>query len=464
MTSSRLYLIVAAMCLTIPACAQQGETADPFPDPIETTAGVIPVNFEELATIPEITRMMALVDEPGTGRLFLSDMRGQLYAVSYDGEDVSPYLDLTDYVAVMDQNAERGLQAFAMHPQFGEEGTPGYGKFYTLTDVEASDAPADFRPIAGNHTHDSVLLEWTAQNPAAASYDGGTPRQLIRWQQPYPNHNGGHIAFNPAVEAGDADFGLLYVGFADGGAGGDPQAHAQNLSIGFGKIFRIDPLGSNSANGQYGIPEDNPFAGSNDNALDEIFAYGVRNPQRLFWDPANGNMFMSDIGQGTVEEVSPVTNGANLGWNVWEGSFRFVSGRSVSMENPQGDAEVTYPVAEFGQEDPLLQNQSAAIGGLIYRGTEIPALTGKLLFGDNPSGEIFYVDADNLPSGYQAPIRRVLLNHEGEAKTFLEVIRAKNAEQGRDQAGRADLRFGEGRDGKIYLLNKGDSTLRVLVP
>jgi hypothetical protein len=178
-------------------------------------------------------------------------------------------------------------------------------------------------------------------------------------------------------------------------------------------------------------------------------------------------MFMSDIGQDTVEKVSAVTAGANLGWNIWEGSFRFVAGgrpTRVDVADPRSDPKVTYPIVEYGQLDPLLLGGSAAIGGMVYRSTKIPQLTNLLIFGDNPSGEIFYVDADNLPKGGQDAIRRILLNDNGVSKTHLQVIKEKNAVQGRNPATRADMRFGEGPDGQIFLLNKRDGTIRILIP
>jgi glucose/arabinose dehydrogenase len=254
------------------------------------------------------------------------------------------------------------------------------------------------------------------------------------------------------------------MGFADGGSGGDPLKNAQKLDSAFGKIFRIDPMGTNSANGRYGIPASNPFVKAGNGALGEIYAYGVRNPQRLFWDRKNGNMFMSDIGQNIVEEISPVTAGANLGWNDWEGSYRYLGRDGVSMESPRGDPKVTYPIVEYGQLDPLFQPSSAAIGGLVYRANKIKQLSNLLLFGDNPSGEIFYVSADNLPKGGQSAIRRVLFNDKGTNKTLLQLIKEKNAAQGKPPATRADLRFGEGNNGQIYILNKRDGTIRLLVP
>jgi len=413
----------------------------------------------------EPARMMLLIDEPGTGRLFVNDMRGLLYGVSYDGEAVTRYLDLTAEsweLSVQAAGSERGFQSFAFHPQFNQAGTPGFGKLYTYLDTTNTEPAPDFTPGGGNDSHDTILLEWTAADPGAATYDGGAPRELFRIEQPFGNHNGGDLRFNPLAAPGDADFGLLYVGVADGGSGGDPLELAQNLGSVFGKILLIDPLGADSANGQYGIPADNPFIAAGD-ALGEIYAYGVRNPQRFDWDPANGNMYVADIGQNIVEEISPVTAGANLGWNDWEGSFGFISRREVSLEDPRGEAGLTYPVAEYGQLDPLLQRNSAVTGVIVYRHDAVPRLANLLLFGDNPSGEVFYVRADQLPSGGQDAIHRILFTNGGEPKTLLQLIQEKNVEQGREPATRADLRFGTGPDGRIFLLNKRDGIIRLLV-
>jgi len=469
------FSICASVLVVMIACSVFAQTTDdPFPAPIAAAEGIVSVKFSEFATIPDAggaaPRVMHMVNEPGTRRLFVSVMTGPLYTVSYDGKTVTPYLDLNapDWkVSVQSQGSERGFQSFTIHPQFSQSGSRGYGKFYTVVDTSNTAVAGDFKSPGANRTHDTVLLEWTAKNAAAVSYDGGAPRELLRIEQPFANHNAGNVSFNPLARAGDADFGLIYMGFADGGSGGDPMNMAQNLNLIFGKILRLDPLGTNSANGKYGIPAANPFANDGDpNTLGEIYAYGVRNPQRLFWDSKNRNMFMSDIGQNTVEEISPVTAGANLGWNVWEGSFTFVSGRpgGVNMTDPRKDSKVTYPIVEYGQLDPLLQSSSAAIGGMVYRHNRIPQLTNLLIFGDNPSGEIFYVSADNLPKGGQDPIRRILLNDNGVSKTYLQIIKEKNTAQGKMPATRADLRFGEGPDGQIFLLNKRDGIIRTLVP
>ncbi len=449
-----------------------GQTNEPFPQPIARTEGVITVTLREFASLPDIdgvaARMMTLVEEPATKRLFVSDMRGPLYAVSADGKTVTPYLDTNDPkwgVPVQSQGRERGVQSIVLHPQFAQAGAPGFGKLYTFTDTSNQTPAADFTTPSEKTTHDTVLLEWTAKTPGAATYDGGAPRELFRLRQPFANHNGGMIGFNPLARPGAADFGLMYVGIADGGSGGDPLNLAQNLSSAFGKMFRIDPLGKNSRNGTYGVPATNPFVKTAD-ALPEIFAYGIRNMQRFGWDPRNGAMFMSDIGQNIVEEVSPIGAGANLGWNIWEGSYRFISRQAVSTESPSSDPKMTYPIVEWDQLDPIMlpNNSSSSVGVIVYRSMRVPQLTNRLLFGDMPAGELFHVSADNLPKGGQDAIRRVLfVTAAGAApRTFLEIIQEKNKAQGKTPATRADLRFDANAAGQIFLLNKADGTLRVI--
>ncbi len=455
----------------VPAAAQL--TNDPYPDPIPQSEGVIRVNYVEFATVPDFEgrppRMMHLVDEPGTDRMFVNDMWGVLYSVGYDGGTAREYLDLTEAgwgFTVQAVSNERGFQSFALHPQFAEAGTPGYGKLYTHVDVVADSPNGDFTAPNDDVSHHTLLLEWTAQDAEADAYDGGPPRVLMRFVQPFANHNAGQLGFNPLASPGDPDFGLLYMGVADGGSGGDPLNMAQNLGSAFGKIFRIDPQGSNSANGEYGIPTDNPFANDgNPRTLGEIYAYGVRNPQRFGWDPANGNLFLADIGQNTIEELSPVTLGANLGWNDWEGSFRFIGREGVDGGDHRSDPSVTYPVAEYGHTDPvLIPGDAAATGVHVYRGGPISQLDGLVLFGDNPSGEVLYIDADNLPAGGEEGVRRILFNDDGQAKTLLQLVQEKSRDQGRPPADNVDLRMGTGPNGSVLLLNKFDGTIRMLVP
>jgi hypothetical protein len=466
MRAQRVSVLVGLLCVASTGLAQ---STNPYVAGLRPD-DVVRVDYREFATLPDIdgvaARMMLLAQEPGTRNLFVNDMRGPLYRVSADGRSVTLYVNIDDSTwsrDIQSQGRERGFQSFAFHPQFNERGTPGYGKFYTWSDVTDKEPAPDFAPTGEGDTHDMVLLEWTAKNPSAATFDGGLPRELLRVQHPFANHNGGLLAFNPLARPGQPDYGTLYVGSADGGSGGDPMNMSQNMGSVFGKILRIDPLGTNSRNGKYGIPADNPFV-SRPGALGEIYALGVRNPQRFAWDPSNGRMYVADIGQNIVEELSPVPKGGNLGWNVWEGGFKYGGRGGVDTTAKRGDPAMTYPIAEYDHTDSILTNRAAVTGVIVYRNGPITQLRNRILFGDMPSGEVLHVSADDTQAAGQDHIRRVLFNANGGAKTYLQLIREKNSQQGKTPAARADLRFGTGPDDQVFLLNKADGVIRLLLP
>ena len=455
-----LTAVMAAGCGSTPA----DPVADPFPAPLPPAAGVT-VSIAEFASLPDLdgqpAQMMHLVDEPGTQRLFVNDMRGPLYSISYDGRTVLPYLDLGSprwALALYIDSTNRGFRSFAFHPQFNTPGSPGYGKFYILADTHNA-SPSGQGATNSDGLRYSILLEWSAQDPTAVLYDGGPPREMMR----YRAADGG-LAFNPLARPEDPDYGLLYFTISD------TRGTAQDLGEVHGKMLRIDPFGTDSANGQYGIPADNPFAGDGDpNTLGEIYAYGLRNPQRFSWDTDNGRLFVADIGKDTVEEINLVTPGANFGWNDWEGSFKTVISDDglfgITLDNPRSDPAVTYPFVEYDHVDELFQDDFTAITGVVaYRHDAVPQLENLLLFGDMASGEVFYVQADALPAnGGPEAIRRVLFNHQGRTKTLLELIWEKNREQDAARlAERANSRFGVGPGGMLLLLNKGDGTIRRL--
>ncbi len=491
---------------TIDQLKRVEDILEPFPEPIPATEGSIEVNIVEFASLPDFNgqpaSMMLLVDEPGTGRLFVNDLFGILYSVSYDGRTVVPYLDLNASqwgIEVLINNNpipppyhRRGFTSFAFHPQFAEAGARGFGKFYTLVETGNTEPAATFALDSNETRHHLLLLEWTTRDPSAAFYDGGLPRELMRIKQVHKLHASGMIGFNPCARFGDADFGLLYLSMGDG----DVRTTSQDLSNVGGKILRIDPLGTNGPNGQYGIPSDNPFVADN-GALGEIYAYGLRHPQRFGWDVRNGDLFVVDIGGDHVEEINLVPAGANLGWHNWEGSFEWVDtwrddyliivGLAVnvvqaireghfrirrphdvhifSLDNPRSDASITYPIVEFDHCDPLLQQKQVAITGVVvYRHDAIPQLENTVLFGELVSGEVFYFSADDLPEGGQEAIRRVRFKHRGKTKTLLQMIQEKNIAQGREPTERADMRFGTGPDGQIFSINKRDGTIRRLIP
>lgn len=464
-----LVTALSATSLLLLAASTSAQINDPLPANIDADRGLIVVTFEEFASLPEVdgeaARPMLLVDEPRTQRLFVNDMTGPLYTIDYAGNDVTLYLDINAPewgVGVQSGGRERGFQSFALHPDFGRAGAPGYGHFYTWSDVVDTEPEPDFVPDGGVNTHDTVLHQWVASDPSAPTYDGSAPVELMRFEQPFANHNGGLLAFNPLAGQGDDDYGMLYIGSADGGSGGDPLNLALNLGSNYGKLLRIDPLGDNSDNGRYGIPADNPFV-NEDDVRPEIYAYGMRNPQRFGWDPDNGNLFLADIGQNMVEKISLVPRGGNLGWRDWEGSFRFIGQGQITTDNPRHDTEVVYPVAEYTRFDPLMQSRAAVTGVVVYREGDIDAMRDRVFFGDFVTGEILHFDADNLPGGGNEGISRLLLDDgSGEPKTLLQLVQEKNAEQGRNPADRTDLRFGTGPDNQVFILNKHDGVIRRL--
>ena len=459
-----------AWALLIASYGAAQTTSNPFERPIPIEEGAIAVNFVEFASLPRVegepARPMHVEREPGGDRLFVNDLHGLVYTLDARGA-VTEYLDLRAPAwnfEIATSLVDRGLHGLALHPQFNRPGAPGHGRFYAWVDTANTSPAPDFRPNGGEDHHDTVLLEWRAADPRAAMYDGGPPRELMRFEQPFGNHNAGQLGFNPLSSPGTGDFGMLYVGVADGGSGGDPLDLAQDLSSGFGKIFRIDPLGANSANREYGVPTDNPFAADGSPAtLGEIYAYGLRNPNRFAWDPTDGTLFVADIGQNMVEEVSVVTSGANLGWNVWEGSFRYISREEVSLVEPRGEPGFVYPVVEYDHDDPLIPGRAGISGLVVYRSSQIPTLENLLILADIPSGEMFHVPADSRLEGGQADVRRLLLNDRGTPKTPLQVIRETNEQQGQEPAERADLRVVSPDGERIFLLNKHDGVIRRLV-
>jgi len=307
-----------------------------------------------------------------------------------------------------------------------------------------------------------VLRRWQAKDPAANTFDG-VQEEFMRIDQPFRDHNTGQLGFNPLAEPGDDDYGMLYIAGTDGGSDGfpvsdtDPLDNGQDLMTPLGALLRIDPFGDNSDNGQYGVPSDNPFTLRLD-ALDEIYAYGFRNPHRFSWDTAGRQrMFMVDIGQWYIEELNIIEEGENYGWGNREGTW-------VADENnefilyplPDNDPlnGYTYPVAMYAHPsdnpDQPWTGPGAIAGGYVYRGTSMPQLVGKYIFGDFSSiGKWFYVEEHLLEQGSQTAVKELTLYRANRPTDFLGVV----------GAGRSDVRFGTDREGELYATSKQNGTL-----
>jgi hypothetical protein len=292
---------------------------------------------------------------------------------------------------------ERGLLGLAFHPQFLQNGL-----FYTFTSEPAGTKTADFSTMSVNNPTgaaancQSVILEWQVVDPRAGvlTVSSAMPRELLRIDKPYFNHNGGTLAFGQD--------GMLYISLGDGGNGNDtgighvPGGNAQDLSVILGKILRINPQGSNSANGQYGIPPDNPFV-TVSGALGEIFEYGHRNPYRMSFDSRTGQLYVADVGQNSAEEVDLGRAGGNFGWPVKEGTFLFAVNAAdpniltsgyVYADSPGVPASMIDPVADYDHSDDggKTEVRAAIIGGYVARGGGLGRLEGNYVFGDYGSG------------------------------------------------------------------------------
>jgi glucose/arabinose dehydrogenase len=287
---------------------------------------------------------------------------------------------------------ERGLLGMAFHPGYANPNSPGFGKFYTYASEPLGPA-ADFTlplPDGAEFDHQNVVAEWNVDpaNPNVA--DAASRRELMRMDHPQFNHNAGALEFGPD--------GYLYITVGDGGGADDVGdghteiGNGQDLANPHGSLLRIDPLGSDSANGKYGIPADNPYVGGG--GLAEIYAGGFRNPFRFSHDSATGQLIVPDVGQNKIEEINVVEKGGNYGWNLKEGSFRFDSATGGISDDLSGlPPDLIDPVAEYDHDEGI-----SIIGGFMYRGSAIPELEGKYVFGDfsqgfgAPAGRLFYAD------------------------------------------------------------------------
>lgn len=307
----------------------------------------------------------------GTGRLFVAEQRGVIEVVDIDdpskenqaiqGRDTadaqkSVFLDIEDRV-LFDQS-ELGLLGLAFHPDYESN-----GYFYV-------------NYIADNPLR-NVISRFSVSGDDPNQADPGSELILLEIDHPHQFHNGGQLVFGPFD-------GYLYIAVGDGGPAGGTNGNSQNLSNLLGAILRIDVNGADDGL-NYGIPTDNPFFGNVMGFREEIYAYGFRNPWRLAFDPLTGTLWAGDVGESKREEIDIVEKGKNYGWSIMEGNLCFMpsSGCDKSgLELPVFD----YPRKQGG----------TIIAGAVYRGSEIPELWGKFIYGDFVSGRIWVLGYDGV--------------------------------------------------------------------
>ncbi len=340
-------------------------------------------------------RMVYLTQPDGMPeRLYLVLQPGRIMVFDNVPEPSAPQTFLDIRGRVSDRGNEEGLLGLAFDPDYM---TNGY--FYVYYSAASP--------------RRSIIARYQA-SPDAASADPDSEKVIMEIGQPFQNHNGGHIAFGPD--------GYLYVGLGDGGSGGDPRGHGQDLGTLLGTILRID-VSTLDETGSYAVPRDNPFVGV-EGARPEIWAYGLRNPWRFSFDRESGDLWAGDVGQNKLEEIDIIKQGANYGWNIMEGTSCF-GNAGCDIEGLEA------PVAEYGRDGGC-----SVTGGYVYRGSRIPSLVGAYVYGDFCTGNIWALRYDGSRAVEQAKI----------ADTDLQIAS-----------------FAEGPDGEVYVLSFTGEIARLAV-
>ena len=328
------------LALLLPSCGGGGTTS-PTPTPTPNTLALTTV-------VSGLSSPLGLERPPGDNRFFVVQQAGTVRIIENGALRSGNFLDIQSLVNFDGQ--EQGLLGLTFHPNYSTN-----RKFYVNY---TRDSP----------TRQTVIAEFQTSASDPNQADPNSERILLTVSQPFPNHKGGQLVFGTD--------GFLYIGLGDGGDAGDPLNNAQNLFSLLGKMLRIgvDPPFTGSL--QYAIPADNPFAGGGGGSP-EIFAYGLRNPWRFSLEQGSSRIFVADVGQGSFEEVDILQKGGNYGWRVMEGAHCFNPSTGCDTSNK------VMPIAEYDHTIGI-----AVIGGYVYKGTAIPSLANKYIFGDL-TGKIF---------------------------------------------------------------------------
>ena len=512
-----------------------------------------PIDYQD-----QLGRANSLRSEPADApnsdkRFFVPGQNGVLYILDKSTRQFTPYVDFGKIFPKFTTEPVYGLGlvSIAFDPGYAKN-----GKFYTVhterPGISGSAAPrndaapnltvngditAAINSPAGEVGFQSIIYEWTDTNISNSTFEGSA-REILRAGLNFPLHPMADMLFNPLAGPGHSDYGNLYISVGDGTAGeraGVTHPIPQRLDALPGKILRITPdisLRSRdmlSSNGRYRVPsagaDPNPFV-SVKGARPEVFAYGLRNPHRMSWDPVTDTFLAADIGNHSWEELNIIVKGANYGWAEREGPEQtFVGGPNGGRTAGQIDPPVpfpspdtlivdgiekpvtpVYPVAAFSHRDGI-----AVGGGFVYRGKSMPQLVGKYLFSDIASGRLFYSDLaemlaaqsmtnkqakihelqivykssyDNSPQG---PVNRRMFDIVADAFSQKKGVRTKNCVlpdgssnngilltcggrgHGLDPygveygGGRADVRLAMDGDGELYVLSKSDGMIRKMV-
>jgi glucose/arabinose dehydrogenase len=475
-----------------------------------------------------LARINFLREEPGGSRkrLFANDLNGPLYILDKETKKTNIYLDFNGlpgrpgifHRLAIDQFLASGFISFEFDPDYIHN-----GRFYTIH-LEDPALPASSLPdnrnfpgldtsgytvtppirTFGTTEREAVVIEWTDTNLSNSTFEG-TARELMRLQYSGRIHPMGDLIFNPAARPGDPEWRVMYIATGDGGSGeqiSSVRGNPQRLDMLVGKILRIIPdmnehidRSTVSENRRYRIPKDNPFT-SKSGARKEIWAYGLRNPHRLTWDVdpsnrANNHLIALVIGLSTWETVDIIHKGANYGYSLREGPQQLNSDNSLSslpendvipvqidVTRTDGTVHPTYPVIAYGHSREA--GVIAIANGFVYRGSAIPALRGKFLFGDITSGRIWWAEMKEMLAADDGDPRTMARMHDVKIawndnvyRTMAPVneiayhTRGGKAEHlpgaERVPGGRSDLRLAMDAAGELYIMTKSDGMIWTVV-
>lgn len=385
MTKRVFFVLLMLSSLLMGASAQEdAETMDrvnALPDPTDYTWETVVDGLDNPIYVTPAG--------DGSGRLFAVEQPGYVLVVE-DGEiNSTPFLDLSELlprIVIQARYTEQGLLGLAFHPDFEENGL--FFINYTNSD---------------GHT---VIARYAVSENDPNRADLLSAEEIMFYEQPLDNHNGGHLAFGPDR--------MLYIATGDGGGAGDPGLNGQNPATIHGALLRIDVDNDEAG---YVVPDDNPFI-ETEGFLPEIWVFGLRNPWRFSFDRANGDLFIADVGQEMWEEINYLSadeaGGQNFGWNTYEGF-------DIYRAETEAVSEVTDPIVAYDHSEGC-----SVTGGYVYRGEAMPELNGVYIYGDYCNGNVFAAYLDE--------------NGDWQAELFMQTEFVISS-------------FGEGENGELYLVD-----------
>lgn len=391
-------VIMALMCFNTRVALAQSPASDKIKH----------LNYEHAFKGLKFNQPTLMLQQPrNNNRFYLLEKSGRIYYFPNKKSTTEKQLYLDISQQKVDESFEGGLLGMAFDPDFEKN-------HYVYLSYTSSDKPEEDNSLQ----LESRISRFTANHDNSAILPDSEVI-ILRFDQPWNNHNGGHIAF--------ASDGYLYAGYGDGGSWGDPNRNAQNTQTLLGKILRIDVSSSglgNDNNQHYKIPQDNPFAESRSctdiSGCPEIYALGFRNPWRWSFDRLTGQLWVGDVGQGDREEIDLVNKGMNYGWNCYEGNSEYrlkLCDQELNYQKPVID----YPhMASNSSRDGMA---ASVTGGYVYRGKSVPALSGMYLYADFVHGNIWalpdpYIDQPEYIQLFDTDLLIVSFAEDNEGELY----------------------------------------------